>query len=193
MTTYPVLPIIKPSDLAGQKNGELNPALLRGIQAPSGKLHHLAATAWNCMQLAAYFDGIELRHVGAYRPLAEQVKLFNSRYAPAPTGRVPQVTRTMGGKTWYLKKGMAPAGTPSTSNHGWGLAVDVRSASGKRLAWLLGDGFMTSNALRFGFTWEVSDSKNKNFEAWHLQYVCGDKLPQAVLDALAVFPTLNAN
>ena len=193
MTTYPVLPIIKPSDLAGQKNGELNPALLRGIQAPSGKLHHLAATAWNCMQLAAYFDGIELRHVGAYRPLAEQVKLFNSRYAPDPTGRVPQVTRTMGGKTWYLKKGMAPAGTPSTSNHGWGLAVDVRSASGKRLAWLLGDGFMTSNALRFGFTWEVSDSKNKNFEAWHLQYVCGDKLPQAVLDALAVFPTLNAN
>lgn len=189
MTTYPVLPIIMPSDLKGQKNGELNPALLRGIKAPNGKLHHLAATAWNCLQLAAYFDGIELKHVGAYRPLAEQVKLFNSRYAPTPTGRVPQVTRTMGGKTWYLKKGMAPAGTPGTSNHGIGLAVDIRSASGKRLDWLLGDGFMTSNALKFGFTWEVKSGANA--EAWHIRYVCGDTLPQAVLEAIAAFPSLD--
>jgi len=180
-----------PSDLAGQKNGELNPALLRDIKAPNGKLHHLAATAWNCMQLAAYFDGIELKHVGAYRPLAEQVKLFNSRYESAPTGRVPQVTRTYQGKTWYLKKGVAPAGSPSTSNHGWGLAIDVASASGKRLEWLLGDGFLTSNALKFGFSWEVRDGANA--EAWHIRYVCGDKLPQAVLDALVAFPNLNAN
>jgi LAS superfamily LD-carboxypeptidase LdcB len=193
MTTYPVLPIIMPSDLAGAKNGELNPALLRGIKAPNGKLHHLAATAWNCMQLAAYFDGIELKHVGAYRPLTEQVKLFNSRYALSPTNRKPQVTRTYQGKTWYLKKGMAPAGSPATSNHGIGLAIDIASCEGKRLAWLLGDSFATSNALKYGFTWEVADSKNPNFEAWHLRYVCGDKLPQAVLDALVAFPTLNAN
>ena len=73
-----------------------------------------------------------------------------------------------------------------------GVIVDISSASGKRLAWLLGDGFMTSNALKFGFTWQVGDSKNKNFEAWHLQFVCGDKLPQAVVEAIAVFPTLDA-
>jgi LAS superfamily LD-carboxypeptidase LdcB len=192
MTTYPVLPIIMPADLKGQKNGEINPALLRNIKSPNGKLHRLAATAWNAMQLAAYFDGIELKHVGAYRPLSEQTALFNKRYSPTPTGRTPQVTRTMGGKTWYLKKGFAPAGSPGTSTHGLGLAVDVASASGKRLAWLLGDGFMTSNALKFGFTWQVGDSKNKNFEAWHLQFVCGDKLPQAVVEAIAVFPTLDA-
>ena len=190
MTTYPVLPIIMPSDLKGQKNGKLNPALLRGIKAPNGKLHRLAATAWNAMQLAAYFDGIELKHVGAYRPLAEQVKLFNTRYSATKTPRKPEVTRKYQGKTWYLKPGMAPAGTPSTSNHGIGLAIDVANCSGKRLEWLLGDGFMTSNALKYGFTWEVKDGRNA--EAWHIRYVCGDTLPQAVLEAIAVFPTLDA-
>jgi LAS superfamily LD-carboxypeptidase LdcB len=190
MTTYPVLPIIMPSDLAGTKNGQLPASVLRNIQAPNGQLHRLAATAWNAMQLAAYFDGIELKHVGAYRPLSEQMALFSNRYALSPTGRKPQVTRTYQGATWYLKKGMAPASTPARSNHGWALAIDVASVtSGKRLDWLLGDGFMTSNALRFGFTWEVKSGANA--EAWHIRFVCGDKLPQAVLDAIAVFPTLD--
>lgn len=189
MTTYTVLPIVMPTDLAGTKNGELPASVLRNIKAPNGQLHRLAATAWNALQLAAYFDGIELKHVGAYRPFEQQVKLFRDRYAAAPTGRTPQVTRTYQGATWYLKKGMAPAGTPSTSNHGWGLAIDVADASGKRLEWLLGDGFATSNALKFGFTWEVKDGANA--EAWHIRYVCGDKLPQAVLDAIAAFPTLD--
>ena len=188
---YPVLPIIMPSDLAGVPNGKLPPKLLRNIQAPKGQLHSLAATAWNAMQLAAYFDGIELKHVGAYRPLSEQMALFMNRYALSPTGRTPQVTRTYLGKTWYLKKGMAPAGVPGTSNHGIGLAIDIANASGKRLDWLLGDGFATSNALKYGFTWEVADPKNPNFEQWHIRYVCGDKLPQAVLAAIAVFPTLD--
>lgn len=189
MTTYTVLPIIMPTDLAGQKNGELNPALLRDIKAPAGKLHHLAATAWNAMQLAAYFDGIELKHVGAYRPIKEQINLFNTRYSATKTPRKPEVTRKYQGKTWYLKPGMAPAGTPSTSNHGIGLAIDVANCSGKRLEWLLGDGFMTSNALKYGFSWEVKDGANA--EAWHIRYIAGDTLPQAVLDAIAAFPTLD--
>ena len=189
MTTYTVLPIIMPTDLAGAKNGELPASVLRNIKAPNGQLHRLAATAWNALQLAAYFDGIELKHVGAYRPFDQQIKLFRERYTASPTGRTPQVTRKYQNTTWYLKKGMAPAGTPGTSNHGWGLAIDVASASGKRLDWLLGDGFATSNALKFGFSWEVKDGANA--EAWHIRYVCGDKLPQAVLDAIAAFPTLD--
>jgi LAS superfamily LD-carboxypeptidase LdcB len=188
---YPVLPIIKPSDLKNAVNGNLKPALLRDIKAPNGQLHRLAATAWNALQLAAYFDGVELKHVGAYRPLSEQIALFNNRYEAQKTGRVPEVTRVYNGKTWYLKKGMAPAGSPGTSNHGIGLAIDVASASGKRLAWLLGDGFATSNALKYGFSWQVSDPNNKNFEAWHLQYFAGDKLPEAVLEAIKAFPTLD--
>ena len=189
MKQYTVLPIIMPSDLAGQKNGQLNPALLRDVKAPNGKMHHLAATAWNAMQLAAYFGGVELKHVGAYRPLERQVAMFNERYASSPTGRTPQVTRTYQGKTWYLKKGVAPAGSPGTSNHGWGLAIDVANASGKRLDWLLGDGFATCNALKFGFSWEVKDGANA--EAWHIRYVAGDTLPQTVLEAIKAFPTLD--
>jgi LAS superfamily LD-carboxypeptidase LdcB len=191
MTTYPVLPIIMPTKLKGFKNGELPDTLLRPVKG-GGQLEAHAATAWGAMQLAAHFDGIDLsKHVGAYRPLTAQKALFTQRYKATQTGRVPEVTRTVGGKTWYLKKGMAPAGTPGTSNHGWGLAIDVGSASGKRLRWLLGDGFMTSNALKFGFSWQVSDSKNKNFEAWHLQYFAGDKLPQAVVEAIDAFPSLD--
>jgi len=189
MTTYTVLPIIMPTDLAGQKNGELNPALLRDVKAPAGKMHRLAATAWNAMQLQAYFDGIELKHVGAYRPLDRQVALFNERYSATKTPRKPEVTRKYQGKTWYLKKGMAPAGTPGTSNHGIGLAIDVANCSGKRLEWLLGDGFWTSNALKYGFSWEVKDGANA--EAWHIRYIAGDTLPQAVLEAIAAFPTLD--
>jgi len=189
MTTYTVLPIVMPTNLAGVENGKLPAHLLRNIKAPNGQLHALAATAWNALQLAAYFDGIELKHVGAYRPYEQQIALFRERYTASPTGRTPQVTRKYQNATWYLKKGMAPAGTPGTSNHGWGLAIDVADASGKRLEWLLGDGFATSNALKFGFTWEVKDGANA--EAWHIRYVCGDKLPQAVLDAIAAFPTLD--
>jgi hypothetical protein len=116
MTTYPVLPIIMPSDLEGQKNGEISAALLRDIKAPNGKLHSLAATAWNALQLAAYFDGIELKHVGAYRPLTQQVALFNTRYEDKPNFRKPQVTRKYDGKVWWLKQGYAPASTPARSN-----------------------------------------------------------------------------
>lgn len=189
MTKYPVLKMKIPADLAGVTNGEVPAKLLRSIHAPNGQLHSLAATAWNCMQLAAYFDGIELNHVGAYRSLSAQKALFESRYASARTGRVPEVTRTMGGKTWYLRKGNAPAGVPGTSNHGWGLAIDVASASGARLEWLLGDGFLSSNALRFGFSWEVASGPNA--EAWHLRYVCAESLPRAVAEAIVAFPALD--
>lgn len=189
MTSYPVLPIVMPSNLAGFVNGKLPSALLRDVRAPKGQLHPLAATAWNALQLAAYFGGVELKHVGAYRSFDAQVSLFRERYSVSPTGRVPQVTRTYQGQVMYLRKGVAPAGTPGTSNHGWGLAIDVDSCSGKRLAWLLGDGFATSNALKFGFSWEVKNGPNA--EAWHLRYVCGDRLPQAVMDAIMVFPTVD--
>jgi LAS superfamily LD-carboxypeptidase LdcB len=60
--------------------------------------------------------------------------------------------------------------TPATSNHGWGLAVDVWGANNGRLDWML------QNCDKYGFSWEIQS------EPWHIRYVCGDKLPQAVLD-----------
>ena len=191
MTTYPVLKIIMPKKLKGFANGLVPDKMLRPVKG-GGQLEAHAATAWGAMQLAAYFDGIDLsKNVGAYRSLIAQKALFAQRYSSTQTGRVPQVTRTLGGKTWYLKRGMSPAASPGNSSHGWGLAIDVASASGDRLKWLLGDGFLTCNALKYGFSWQVADSKDKSFEAWHLQYFAGDKLPQAVVKAIKAFPDLD--
>lgn len=171
---YPVKKIRMPADLKGVTNGKLPRNLLR--TAGKATMHHLASRAWVAMQKAAKRDGITLGHVGDYRSYARQEAMFLDRYSDKPTGRRPKVTRTWNGKTWYLKKGKAPSATPGTSNHGWGLAIDVASVTHEgRVEWLL------KNAGRFGFTWEVADPKNPNFEAWHIRYVSGDKVPKAVL------------
>ena len=51
-----------------------------------------------------------------------------------------------------------------------GLAIDIHSASEpKRLNWLI------ANVKKFGFSWEVVPQ-----EPWHIRYVCGDAIPEAV-------------
>lgn len=191
---YPVMEIKMPSDLIGKENGKLPADILRTVNAPAGQMHHKAATAWNCLQLAAFFAGIELKHVGAYRPFERQLAMFNERYSPTPTGRTPEVTRTHDGKKFYLKKGVAPSSAPGNSNHGWGLAIDVADASGKRLDWMIGDQSVPfgggSPVVQYGFSWEVKDPKNPNAEAWHIRYCSGDTFTPAVEEALKAFPNL---
>jgi LAS superfamily LD-carboxypeptidase LdcB len=193
-TLYPVLPIIKPTDLTGQQNGYLTANILRTIQKPSGQLEKHAATAWNCLQLAAYFNGLTLDQVGAYRTYDRQLAMFNDRYSIKDYGRKPQVIRIWQGRKYYLKPGKAPSATPGNSDHGLGLAIDAANCyeGSALLAWLLGDSYTTSEALKYGFTWAVADPKNPNFEPWHLQYVTGDTWTPAVLEALKVFPALEA-
>jgi LAS superfamily LD-carboxypeptidase LdcB len=193
-TVYPVLPIIMPTDLKGQKNGYLATPVLRSIQKPSGYLEKHAATAWNCLQLAAYFNHLTLNQSGAYRRYSQQLALFNARYSTTDMGRKPQVTRIWQGKKYYLKPGMSPCASPGQSDHGWGLAIDAANCTtgSPLLAWLLGDSFATCEALKYGFTWAVADPKNPNFEPWHLQFVTGDSWTPAVLEMLKVFPALEA-
>ena len=183
MTDYPVRPIVMPANLKDAMNGLLRPDVLRKIGPTSGQLHRNAATAWNCLSMAAFFDKISLDHVGAYRTLGAQTTLFKQRYSLTPQGR--NITRKMNGQTYYLRDGFAPSSTPGMSNHGWGLAIDIANASGDRLAWLL-DG----NAEKFGWSWEVKNGPQA--EAWHIRYVCGDAPPRGVRNALASFPELNA-
>ena len=182
MTTYPVTPIVMPVDLAGQMNGLLAAKLLKNIDTPTqGKMHHKAATAFKCLALAAYFDGISLDQVGAYRTLSQQLTMFKMRYSLTPQGR--NITRKMNGQTYYLRDGFAPSSTPGLSNHGWGLAVDISDCSGDRLTWLL------ANAGKFGFTWE---SNGIQAEAWHIRYVAGDAATRGIRNALVAFPELGA-
>lgn len=190
---YHVLRIVMPSDLEGQENGKLDNNLLRKLHGTRGAMHHKAATAFNCLQLYAYFNDVDLQSTSTadtYRSYDRQERTFLDRYSSSWTNRIPPVSRKWGSKRYWLKKGRAPSATPGTSNHGWGLAIDIAGASGARLAWMLGSSGWTSPVLQYGFSWEVVSGKNA--ESWHIRYVCGDQYPQAVLDALKVFPELEA-
>jgi LAS superfamily LD-carboxypeptidase LdcB len=181
-----------PKELTGAQNGKLDPALLRNVK-PKGQLFKTAATAFNCLQLAGFFKGIAINPIGVsecYRTLERQETIFFERFQLTPSGRVPEITRVYKGRKYYLKAGRyAPCASPGSSNHGYGLAVDIANASGPILDFLLGDGFLTSQALRYGFSWEVASGPEA--EPWHLRYVCGDELTRDALEAIAVFPDLD--
>lgn len=167
--TLPTLPLVRPSDLHGQANGELDPHLLVALERDVA--HHLAARSWRAMQAAAKRDGVRIA-VGAdaYRPLATQDRIFRQRYTPhsywLPTAR------RYDGSWWVKKRGQDAAAVPGTSNHGWGLAVDVDDCSTENTPacrWL------KAKAAGYGWSAEIQS------EAWHWRAVHGDRLPPAVL------------
>ena len=71
MKPYPIVKVTLPSDLKGCKSGEIPAALLRSIEG-KGKLHHLAADAYEAMDAAANKEGIDLATVLAAEPTSEQ-------------------------------------------------------------------------------------------------------------------------
>ena len=166
-----IVPVKMPKDLKGIEPGKLPDSLLRPIKS-GGKLHWLAANAWNAMVAKAKAEGLELKPTSSgdlYRSYESQKTGFLSRYTLDKVDGTS--TKTFEGKTWYLKKGMAMLATPGKSMHNLGIAVDVHSAGEpKRLNWLI------ANVKDFGFSWEVVPS-----EPWHLRYVCGDTPPPAVV------------
>lgn len=170
-----IVKVTMPKDLTGVKAGQLPDNLLRAIPG-GGKLHWLAAQAWLAMVAKAKADGIELKPTSAgdtYRDYESQKRGFLSRYTTAPIQGAS--TRTFEGQKWYLKKGNAPMAAPGSSNHNWGIAVDVHTAGeAKRLKWLI------ANVKDFGFSWEVVPE-----EPWHLRYVAGDNVPAAVAEYVA--------
>jgi LAS superfamily LD-carboxypeptidase LdcB len=188
--SYPVKEVVLPKDLKGVDNGKLPANLLVDIK-PNGQMHHLAARAWKAMRHDAKVAGILLGHVGAYRPYEQQLSLFNQRYVKGDSGDPRKITRKFKNETWMLKKGMAPAGSPGTSNHGWGLAIDAAVIVNDKTVPITSDpdgkgGFksglewLMKNALSYGFSWEIKEGAQA--EAWHIRYFTGDKIPQAVLD-----------
>ena len=168
---YPIVKVTLCKHLKNAKPGELSPALLRDIEN-RGKLHHCAADAYEAMDAAANAEGIDLAPTSwadTYRSLETQEYGFFQRYTDKPRPRqMKQKPRIYKGKAWYLKKGMAPMAVPGTSNHNLGIAIDIKDASGPRLAWLL------ANEAKFGFSHELDS------EPWHIRYVAGDAVPEAV-------------
>ena len=170
-----IVPVKQPADLKGVAPGKLPDNLLKPVKG-GGKLHWRAANAWDAMVEAAKADGIELKPVSSgdtYRTFESQLTVFKQRYQKEAIDGAQ--TRTFEGVKWYKKDPkLASLAAPGTSQHNSGLAVDVHTASGPRLEWLI------DNVRKFGFSWEVVPE-----EPWHLRYTEGDNPPQAVLDYVA--------
>ena len=166
-----------PKDVAGHKPGLLPEGLLPKVDG--GRLHWLAANAWKALKAAAAADGIELKPTSAgdlYRSYDSQLKVFLERYTKEPNGNS---TRTFQGVKWYKKsEKLASLAAPGTSQHNSGLAVDVHTASGERLKWMI------ANCRKFGWSWEVVPE-----EPWHIRYTKGDDVPEAVKAWMAANPS----
>jgi hypothetical protein len=104
--------------------------------------------------------------------------LFESRYAPNGAGGG---CKFYNGKQWCKKTAnLATAAVPGTSNHGFGLAIDTAAGVHPQSAASISAHpqwpWFRANAERYGFSWELQS------EPWHIRYVTGDTIPQAVLD-----------
>lgn len=166
--TEPVKNVVVPPSLRKHGNGRIPATELRPIRG-GGVLWYQAAIAWNRMHEAAARDGVKIVCVSeGYRPLLRQEQLFRDRYVARKTLRRPEVRRFYRGEWWWLKIGKSPSATPGTSNHGWGLAQDIKVPK-RTFRW------MCENAPKFGFYLQgkstLPDGKpNPEWEAWHWQY-----------------------
>jgi zinc D-Ala-D-Ala carboxypeptidase len=124
-----------PAELVGYGNGTVPPGALASI-GDGHSLHAPAAQAFRQMESSARMAGIELDIVSSYRDLPTQQRLAHE-------------------KGLYSQGGLAA--TPGTSNHGWGLSVDLTLDS-------RGQEWMRANAHQFGFVEDVPR------EPWHWTY-----------------------
>ncbi len=180
MPALPVVDIVMPSALANRSNGELARDDVVEIDN-SQWLAANAAVSWLAMREAAASEGIDLIAAEGYRTLERQEWFFADRWTLTKPAQIKRkIVRN--GETWYLRVGAISAAEPGFSNHGWGLAVDVRLNSGV-LSWLI------DNALRFGWSWEAGINVE---EPWHLHYFPGDELLPAVASRLPPPPLVAA-
>lgn len=115
---------------------------------PGGKLWTEAAASWNAARHAAILDGIPASEFAPVGPNASA----RSRAAQDLFWRL------------YITGQGNPAAKPYTSNHGWAIAVDVKTR--RTAAWLLKHGH------KYGWS---HDEGARVGEWWHFRYVGGYK------------------
>lgn len=123
-------------------NGVFNAANTDPI--PGGRLWPEAALTWNAMRAAFIADGGRPDH---FRP-----------------GGPASSARSIAQQEFFFARQPPAAARPGTSNHGWGIAVDIPFADAQ--AWLL------RNCRRFGWS---NDEGARVRESWHYRYVGADK------------------
>lgn len=125
-----------PTDLAAYGNGKIPASALANVGDTNHKLWAPAAESLERMLADAKRDGVKIGVTDSYRPYEEQVDLARR-------------------KGLYSQGGLAAK--PGTSEHGWGMAVDL-DLNGKAQAW------MRANAEKYGF------DENVPREPWHWAY-----------------------
>jgi hypothetical protein len=103
-----------------------------------------ASLALDKLLAAATHDNIKLRINSAYRTFSDQSRVYKQNCSRG--------------------KCKPPTASPGTSNHGFGLAVDLANNGGTKLATSMPEyTWVAENASRFGF-------KRIASEAWHWEY-----------------------
>lgn len=147
-------------------NGQLTSKQRTGLKsAPGQQLEARAAASWDRMWDAVLSKhGWAMELTDSYRPRTVQETIFLDRYRPQATGSGPYGdVRYYNGRRYVRVKGAAAA-IPGTSNHGWGLAVDITDVGGFNSARYRA---LTATAREFG--WSNAAGKTIN-EAWHWEY-----------------------
>jgi hypothetical protein len=193
---FTIRPVVLPFCLEGQKNGQLDPAILAPIPSERAtstgyQMVLPAARAYRAMHAAAKAKGLTLKPVSAadtYRPYSVQLAIYQQRYAVDGTCGGCKTCAGFGRRCKKRQSnGSCPAtaACPGTSNHGWGLAVDLGvETDGDVAAESIGTAsrptpeltWLSNNADDFGFSWETLPE-----EYWHLRHYRGDDLAPAVL------------
>lgn len=125
-----------PAALVPYGNGRVPTTALEPVGNTGHRLYEPAAQALTTLINDAKADGVTVGITDSYRPLAVQERLAKE-------------------KGLYSKGGLAA--TPGTSNHGWGVATDLK-LDNDALIW------MRKNAWRYGFVEDVPR------EPWHWTY-----------------------
>ena len=127
--------ITVPAALRQFGNGRIPASALTSIGIGIHRLYAPASQAFTQMRAAAATEGVQIGVTDSYRSYATQVDLARR-------------------KGLYKNGGLAA--TPGTSNHGWGMAVDVDTNS-------RGTQWLRAHASRFGFATIPR-------EPWHWEY-----------------------
>lgn len=125
-----------PAGLAGHQNGKVPESALTKVGSTGHRLWQPAAHQLDRLMSDAAAQGVTIGITDSYRTYETQVDLVRR-------------------KGLYSQGGLAA--TPGTSDHGWGLAVDLR-LDDKAQAW------MRANAARYGF------AEDTPREPWHWAY-----------------------
>lgn len=184
-----IRPVTLPIAQGSLQNGKLNACQLKPVYFPKHgylSLGVITAPNWEALTTVCKAQtGVTLTAssaADAYRTYERQVTTFTRSYvaifnAETCYDLVDSRNRTWNEVRYYLLKENSAKAVPGTSNHGYGLAIDVAiynaltnvvsGISGRGWEWL------QNHATHYGFSWE-SLPDSKGWEPWHIRYVLGD-------------------